>query len=259
VIISNDFVYIHHPKTGGTFVTKQLEKLSKRLSWFRFEEVPGKKHIGISLIPDEHKDKTIVINVRDVFDHYVSRYKFRYWANSDESQNHLNLELIKRDFPNFPDITFSEFLKIFNTWKYHNLSDLWYSNKRNKVLSRYHIGNNSFMFVRLTQKKALPFFRNMDAMSDEDLCRRFSDIRILRTENLNDDLSDLLEEIGVPKSETRSIRESERILPKRGGRGRAEDWRSYFSDEDVQMIMKQDRLYFRLFPDMTPEEYQSVS
>jgi hypothetical protein len=253
MIISNDFVYIHYPKTGGTFVTKQLEQLSKRLSWFIFEEVPGKKHSGISQIPDGNKDKIIVINVRDVFDHYVSRYTFRFWANTGESQKRFNMKLIKRDFPNFPDITFSEFLTIFNTWTYHNSSDPSRPNKRNEVFSRLQIGHNSYSLVRLTQKKVLPFFHEMDEMSDEKLLSKFADFRFLRTENLNDDLSDLLEEIGVPKSETKFIRESERILPKRGGRGRAEDWRRYFSYEDVQMIMKYDRLYFRLFPEMAPE------
>ncbi len=75
-------------------------------------------------------------------------------------------------------------------------------------------------------------------MTDDELLRCFSDVRFLRTETLNHDLCGLLEEVDIPDKLIESVRDSARVLPDRGGRGKEESWRKYFSDEDVQACQR---------------------
>jgi hypothetical protein len=248
MIITDDFIYAHHPKTGGTFVSEMLLQVATRVPGFRCESVPGSKHGGVRRIPPEHRDKLLVVNVRNVFDHYASRYAFRWWADPEHARKRFDVDEVMRDFPTFPQVSFSEFLRLYNTWTYRNDTR---HGRRNRSLERCEIGHNSYTLLKMTQTDVMKLIRQLDGMSDARLRARFAKVRFLRTESLNDDLAALLEEVGVPAAELEVIRRTERILPKRGGRGRAVDWRDVFSDEDVRFVLRRDRLYFRLFPEMS--------
>ncbi|MGB6012319.1 MAG: sulfotransferase family 2 domain-containing protein, partial [Desulfobacterales bacterium] len=90
-IITDDFVYIHYPKTGGTFVTHVLKRLYqykkkyKLLTTFLPKRIQrrfhgfiqtDKKHGTCDEIPELHRNKPILATIRNPYDRYVSHYEF---------------------------------------------------------------------------------------------------------------------------------------------------------------------------------------
>lgn len=251
IIVNNAFVYIHHPKTGGTFVSEMLRKLDPSEDGLRIEELSGKlKHAGINKIPDQHKHLPVIINVRNVFEHYVSRYTFRWWAATEYAKNRFNLQKVLKEFPNFPDLSFSEFLRLFNQWSFRR----GMPEKRAEKLTRLNIGNNSWILAQLVTRKPLRWLQSLDEMDTSDINNVFKGVRFLRTENLNSDLYELLKEYGVSEDRLSLILNAKPILPKKGGRGiQKATWQDYFSQADIELVKQKDRMYFKLFPDMYPD------
>lgn len=248
MIITDQFVYLHQPKTGGTFVTAMLQQLSERVPSFNVTSIEKLKHAGIRRIPEEFRDRAVVTSIRNTFDHYVSRYTFRWWAEPKHAKRRFDLKAVRRDYPSFPDISFSEFLSVFNNWQYRRTDN----SARNKTLRHLDVGHNSCVLAKITQRRVMHFLKKFDDMSDEALQQSLSHVRVLRTESLNDDLADILVESGVSNDDVAFIRTSGRVLPARGGRGHYEDWWSYYTDQEIDAVRRWDRLYFRLFPDMVP-------
>lgn len=255
MLISDDFVYIHHPKTGGTFVTEMLLGMQRRVPWFRCEVVPRQKHAGAARIPSGDQGKLILVNVRNVFDHYVSRYSFRWWAEPKHAKNRFDMDAIRRDFPTFPALSFSEFLTLYNVWAYRRPTK---RAGRNATLDSYEIGHNTHTLLRMTQTGVMDLIRCFDDMPDSELASRFANVRFLRTETLNADLACFLEEIGLPAAEIEFVRNSAPILPSGHRRGPQTHWRAYFTDKDIRFVQHRDRLYFRMFPDMRPAQHGST-
>ncbi len=249
IIADNAFVYIHHPKTGGTFVTEMLRQVAAQSSQLRIDEPSGLKHSGVKKIPDEFRKLQIVTNVRNLFEHYVSRYTFRWWADPTHSKQMFHLDEVKKDFPKFPDLSFSEFLRLFNHWPYRRTI----SSKLAQKLTDQNIGYNSWVLMRLTLNEPSKLPRKLDSMDDKRLAAKFNKIRFLHTETLNTDLCQLLRDYGVDEQYLAPILASAPILPKKGGRGAGKQtWRQYFNDADVAYVSEKDRMYFRLFPGMDP-------
>jgi hypothetical protein len=215
------------------------------------QEFSGKlKHAGVRKIPAEFQHLPVVTNVRNVFEHYVSRYTFRWWAEPKHARKVFYLEKVLEKFPTFPDLSFSEFLDLFNEWSFRrNMPP-----KKVETLTRYNIGYNSWCLVRLTTNKPLSLIRKVDDMDIETINAQFKRIRFLRTENLNGDLYNLMKEFVAEKEQIGSILNAPPILPKRGGRAfQKATWDSYFGERDTALVKQKDHLYFRLFPDMLPE------
>lgn len=255
MIISDTFVYIHHPKTGGTFVTEMLRKLADKQGRISFYDVPGKKHSGISRVPPEHRDKKIVINVRNTFDHYVSRYKFGWWGMPENANKMFIMDKVLSDYPHFPDLNFSEFMTLFNSWKYRRHHQ---ARKRAGMLADRKIGYNTWTLLRLSLPNVMRFVNEFDRCSSDQLAHAFSHVRFLRTERLNEELFDFLRGEGHPSEDLHFILDSGIVLPKLGGRAKSDTWREYFSEKEINEVLECDRLYFRLFPDMLPEEMSAV-
>jgi hypothetical protein len=250
IVVNNAFVYLHHPKTGGTFVTEMLRKIASDTEGFSIQEIPGLKHAGIKKIPEEYRKLPVVINVRNVFEHYVSRFTFRWWADPEYSKKIFNLEKVKKNFPSFPELTFPEFLRLFNQWSLRRSI----SNRKVKMLAMYNVGYNSWVLARLATNKPMEIFKEYENLDKDVLNELFLKIRFLRTENLNTDLYGLLRDYGVKEEKISPILKAPPILPKKGGRGKKENtWDTYFTQDEIDLVKQKDRLYFGLFPDMLPE------
>lgn len=251
LIVNNDFVYIHHPKTGGTFVTEMLRKIASETDDLRIHEVPVPKHAGVRSIPPEFQKLPVAINVRNVFEHYVSRYTFRWWAEPKRAQDIFDLDRIEKEYPDFPDLSFTDFLRMFNQW-HLRLNE---SKNRVQILTNQEIGYNSREFIRLSSFDPMRLLENFDALNNQELMEMFKEFHFLRTEKLGYDLYDLLKKYGVNEKCLTSLLDAPPILPKKGGRMKLRPtWPDYFSSEDIDFILRRDRLYFRLFPDMQPNE-----
>src|SRR5262245_41967068 len=98
MLFTDRFVYLHLPKTGGTFVTQILVALhsSDQGLWARLQNLPRwrarhfngplgmliwhpNKHGIRSEIPIEHQAKLVLGTVRNPFDRLVSAYEFGWW------------------------------------------------------------------------------------------------------------------------------------------------------------------------------------
>ena len=72
MILTKDFVFIHLPKTGGTFVRRTLEKFAPA-SW-EAEYFEG--HPTVENIPASHQGLPVIGMIRNPWSFYVSWYSF---------------------------------------------------------------------------------------------------------------------------------------------------------------------------------------
>lgn len=72
MILTKDFVFIHLPKTGGTFITRVLERAAPQ-SW-QAQYFEG--HPTVQDIPDSHRDLPVIGMIRNPWSFYVSWYSF---------------------------------------------------------------------------------------------------------------------------------------------------------------------------------------
>ena len=130
MVITDKFVYIHKPKTGGTFVTDSLLELhdGKWNWWIHFKlallkkvqfknnvgtlTLTANKHGGCLEIPAKYRDKIIVSTIRNPFDYYVSQYEFGWWKRKEWLPYYQKLENFKARYSTFPDLKFGDFLAL---------------------------------------------------------------------------------------------------------------------------------------------------
>lgn len=74
MLVHERFVYLHLPKTGGTFIADALER--ELSSDAAVREIPG-KHTGWDGIPDDAAGRPVLVYVRNPWDWYVSWYHFK--------------------------------------------------------------------------------------------------------------------------------------------------------------------------------------
>ncbi len=82
MLICDRFVYIHMPKTGGTFVRHALTKLLAKCDIAFFDDQDN-KHAGVERIPDRYRHLPVLATIRNPFDHLVSLYEFGWWKRKE--------------------------------------------------------------------------------------------------------------------------------------------------------------------------------
>jgi hypothetical protein len=254
LIVSEKFVYLHNPKTGGTFIRAMLKKVAPLRHDLQIRELKHLKHAGVRIIPREFRERPIVTTVRHPMAHYVSRYHFAGWERKLPTE--IRASLIRERYPAFPNLTFSEFLRLCNDWDVILPSN----SKLKRTLMNGRIGSETRALLGLIEQNPADFLRNMDALSDEGLARNFQHVKFLKTETLNQDLHDFLLSIGFEPARIAFILEQERILPRRKlpidrrlrhivrDLGKKQDWRNYYIDEELRWVGDFERFFFRLFP-----------
>lgn len=274
MIVTDNFVYIHSPKTGGTFVTAMVKAAAQASPDFHATDLAELKHAGVRRIPEQFRQLPVVTNIRNVFGHYASRYCYRWWAVDKHIKQKYELARVKKDYPSFPNLSFSEYLRFVNHWPYH-------SNIKpgiRQLLEEKNLGFNTWTFVRLTQNNPIALLREFDDWTDEQLRECVSTIHFLKTESLNKDLVSLLVESGVSSHDIEFIMDNKHILPSPAERTNIRSWVGYiasslpafsgksgvpeqnkrwqelFTQDDIDFVLDRDRLYFRLFPEMYPDK-----
>src|SRR5947209_3585241 len=125
MIITETFVYLHMPKSGGTFVEEVLGKVfaGRERLYLDSATSTGRAVLGgthhhetITGIPLEHRDKPILFTIRNPFDHYVSHYEFQWWRNYPRS--FFKEHQVTQSYPQYPNLSFSEFLEILWNWNF---------------------------------------------------------------------------------------------------------------------------------------------
>lgn len=280
MIITDRFVYIHMPKTGGTFVTEVLRRLHRvdepppklRQSLRRILEstiqkargLPAKpfhpygalvdsepKHGTCHDVPREHREKAILSSIRSPFDWYVSQFEFSWWKRTFKYHPEpyptpvgyaieQALPGFISDHPHFPNVTFEEFLELCR--------------RASNVYNR-DLGTDLGLY---TQGFARYFFRqpaealkrmNRDYILSNTHKPNMFDVSFLRTDRLNQELCDFLYSMGYHQEDLAFLPDLGRILPMGIGRREDQHWEKYYTSDTKELIRAKDWALFEFFPE----------
>jgi hypothetical protein len=268
------------PKTGGTFVTSVLCRLHNSVQpaltrydlirHFLLSILPGSqthwgnssnlygplvdlepKHGTCHDIPAPHRNKSLLSTVRNPYDWYVSQYEFGWWKRTfiyhPESQPTpvgFAIEQVLPEFieenPHFPDISFSEFVKLC-----YRASQV-YNNDYRTDLGLYTHGFVQFYYWEPSEV--------ISKIAGDYICSGrhrldMFDICFIKTHRLNQELYDFLLSMEYQASDLNFLPELGKIFPM--GRGRQDDqkWEGYYTSDLKKFIREKEWALFEMFPD----------
>lgn len=268
MLITSDFVFVHMPKTGGTFVRKHTVDLyrtrlaralpqaieSRLVRRGRGRNIAGRKptaalgallgvtegrqHARRAHIPVYARDRPVLGARRHPLDWYVSQYMFGWWRDPRRSGTY---KLGVKRFANFPDLSFDEFLEFTMAVGDQHGAELGLT---------FPAGRATVQLLRF-------YARDDDAYRDQDSAavlakarEQFSDVTLLDTNHLSEQLADYLARFDHPAPAIERVRTSGRILPPLQAEVRDErDFRSQYSAAWIDEIRTRDQLVFELFAD----------
>jgi hypothetical protein len=243
MIITDDFVYIHPPKTGGTFVTHVLERL-----------YPGsltniQKHGTCGDIPAEHLGKPLLTTVRNPYDRYVSQYYFGWWKRHPDA--YCGADAMKALHPHYPELSFDEFVRMANTLFLNRHQGRETGFRNDRLPEPFQPGWHTEQFIRFYCHDPRAVFASLD---EESLAsRRYQEalypLHILRSELLNQQLHDFLLGIGLPRERLAFIIDARKVLPEGGVRAEESRWEDHYTPELKRFVRCRERLLFELFPE----------
>ncbi len=266
MLLSDKFVYIHYPKTGGTFVTETLQKIhgnrgyknatiGKIGQWFGNvgggmidTASQGTKHATCRDIPPAFRRKLAFSTVRNPYERYLSGYSFGWWKKYPQDFM-LDVETIVREYPHYPEISFSEYVHIVNTYHYF----------RTLNTPRLHpdnvVGQRTYEIIRFFFKE--PPETIFPKLSDEYIeTRQYQEdlypVHFLKMNDLNRELYEFLVKAGYDPKEINFILEAEKVLPSLppGGIRRShKSWQDYYTPELKAFVRQRDRMVFAIFPE----------
>ena len=250
MVFTDRLVFIHLPKTGGTFVTKILRDIHRRrvgplaklkgklLGWGYTDT---NKHGTCEEIPAELRARPILGIVRNPYDRYVSRYEYGWWKENPRAWWDWNR--IRAKYPKFPELTFPEFLDVGSGMLHKIRSD--------RLPEEARLGTYSEEFVRFYFREPARVFPLVD---DAYIAARawekdMHPVRFLKTETLNRDLHAALLAVGYPADAIEFILTAEKVLPPGGKPRSGAKWEKYYTPELKALVRRRERLLFTLFPE----------
>jgi hypothetical protein len=265
MLITDQFVYIHQSKTGGTFVTKTVQRihesrgenaqtisapesgtswkyrLKKRVRRQRFPNAHilllqhhGNQHGKLHEVPKQFLDRPIIGTIRNPYDRYVSQYEFLYWKNNPNA-----VKKGKEMYAHFPELSFEEFL--------HFREHLQLINNREWVVDD-SIGFQTIEFLHYYGLGFPEILADAEALRKIKGVEDISPVHFIATHQLNQNLYDFLLSVGYPQNEIAFILGAEKIFPKEGGRKPEQKWEKYYTQELKQYVRQKEWLLFELFP-----------
>lgn len=208
----------------------------------------GSKHATCRDIPLAFRGKPIVSVVRNPYERYLSGYSFGWWKKYPQDFM-LDVEAIVGDYPHYPEISFSEYVHIVNTYHYYRTlptPDLDESNL---------VGQRTYEIIRFFFKD--PPESIFPKLSNEYIeKKRYENdlypVHFLKTHNLNRGLYDFLITVGYDRSQIDFILEADKILPDLppgGVRRSPKRWQDYYTPELQAFVRQRDRMLFSMFPE----------
>ncbi len=249
MIITEKFIYLHMPKTGGTFVTallKQLWGVDQESSFFtkikqkvirRRAFVNINKHGVCYQIPSQYTHMPILGCVRNPYDRYVSQYTFNWWKNHPDDFRGL------REHPRFPDLSFEDFVYLAN----EKWLDVGKFNTKLDPSVGWH--TNAFITYYCRNPKDLLCYGENPTLTTARIRAAMGPETLLRTHRLNEDLYDYLLKQGYSASQLGFILASPKIMPREGGRSEDQKWEKYYTPVLKAFVRERERLLFSLFPE----------
>ena len=262
MIFTDRFVYVHEPKTGGTFVTSMLFRLYG-LHWTRWTHVrnaiigevrclhprygsfihTSNKHGGCNEIPQSHGAKKILATIRNPFDLYVSQYEFGWWKRREFLKYYEAVPSFRRDYPNFPDLDFDGYVRL--------------ANAAFRSLANGHASDGGPGLI--TEQCLRFYFRDPKTAYEKLRCGAYAsngahvtdmhDLHFIRTEDLNHGLVDFLAGNDYAHDDISFILGEGKVLPRGKGRNVEQNWQRYYTPELKEAIRSREEFIFKLFPE----------
>jgi hypothetical protein len=261
MIFTDHFVYVHEPKTGGTFVTSMLFRLYG-LNWSRlthlrnmlFREVRSqhpkygylihdtRKHFGCRHIPTKHQGKKVLATIRNPYDLYVSQYEFGWWKRREFFRYYKSVPNFEKDYPEFPNISFAQFLKLSDAaFGRAGSRDDWRRwGLRTREFIDFYFREPRQVYSRLTD----PDYIASDAYRAD-----MFDLHFVKTNNLNRGLYEFLTLMGYDDGDVSFVVGQEKVLPQGKGRTPDQKWEKYYTPELKSHVREREDLLFTLFPE----------
>jgi hypothetical protein len=224
MLITDSFVMLNYPKSGSSFAREVIKKLCPHRevlvndSWHKG---PPHQHGSYLQIPSECRGREVVTVVRNPYTRFLSGYEFRHW----EYNPGLPLDVIKRRFPHFPDLSIHDYLD-FNQFIL----------KPNAM-----IGEQTSQFIRMFFARQPKTITNKYVDSDE-IYEDVADMTLLRQENLREELAFFLQRHGYSVEQTGFIarHEAVNVTAKRCDR------RALLVPRVIDYVTHRERLIFRI-------------
>jgi hypothetical protein len=258
MIFTDRFVYVHEPKTGGSFVTEALLRLYG-MRWsrrFRLEAMlrgqvtrsggpyggltyHNLKHGTYSQVPPPHREKTVLATVRGPYEMYVSQYEFGWWRRREMRRYFAAVPEFGRRFPRFPDLSFPEFVELWDA----AMGDPDEDGGGRGAWTRQFI---RFYFREPEQALSWPD----DVLRDPDARRAaMPRIHFVRTDGVREGLHGFLLEQGYRADDVRFVREMGKVLPGKG-RGDGQRWERYYTPELKERVRRRERMLLEMLPEL---------
>lgn len=255
MVITDRFVYLHIPKTGGTFVEARLAQLLGNGPGLYIDSADpphrgtfgcADQHERYCQVPLQHRDKQMLLTVRNPYDHHVSLYEFGWWKTHPGDT--FDPSRIKAAYPHFPDLSFAQYLQASNDW---GLNEPSYAPAGGYgVLSELEVGPLSFDFIRFLAPDPELVFANLPSLiARGELWSCFPPASFIPTHDLNAGLYRFLLSQGFVESQLESILSSDKLRPAGSTRTEAMHWASYYDDASRQLVRRRERLLFEMFPE----------
>jgi hypothetical protein len=269
MVITDQFVYIHKPKTGGTFVTDALLKLYNGrwnsfihaklalLKAVRFSNHLGTlvltadKHGGCRHIPESQLNKSLVTTIRNPFDYYVSQYEFGWWKRKEWLRYYQQFETFANYRQHFPDLSFRQFMELmtlaFNKPPHHDFNN------------PQALGRNTIEFIEscFYHPEIVIARMSKDYVSSGAYRSDMFPVEFLFTHRLNQELFAFLLRQGYPEEEIAFIKTKEKVLPQGKGRTIEQKWERYYTPELKDLVRKKDWFLFELFPEFKNDRQET--
>jgi hypothetical protein len=255
LVITEEFVYIHMPKTGGTFVEAALRRLLDGRGACYIDTateagrallgLTGDQHQTVSEIPLAHRDKPVAFTVRNPFDHHVSFFEFGWWKKHPADT--FDESAIRAVYPHYPAIRFDEYLKAF--YDLPLLDPRYVSPELAGRLAAQNVGPLTYEYLRFLFQRPRDVLDDLPGLHSSGCLRDLlSGVHFLAQESLNVSLYELLVTMGYEPREARFVLDMGRVYPEDGPRRRSPEWRGYYTPELLRLVRSREWLLFALFP-----------
>ncbi|MEK9767351.1 MAG: hypothetical protein VW683_00405 [Betaproteobacteria bacterium] len=228
--VHNNFIFVHVPKTGGTWFRKLMHRRGQEGEEFGWNKSGGVSpaygyHCGLKTVPERHRNRSVLAFIRNPVDWYGSY--FYYSLNKKQPYSNHIFDWAS----NKSSLDINGFIiKLLTSTESPHLQHTWQPRKILDEMRHHDVGFYTWWYLDMISKQSVTDI--------EDIPSLFDDIFCVKMENLNEDLSEFFTSVNMnidlnlgPLNETKK--------PKL--------WKDTITDESLDLIKYKERYIIERF------------